>query len=122
MSKRYNNGSHYENHQRAAEMHELAAHTDRAAAEHHGKEDHETGEEHSRQALEHSEKAFKHSQQVAGPQQTFGHDEIAALAYELWTARGQPEGTSEQDWHEAVAQLRARYLAPKLAHHAQGAD
>ncbi len=48
MSKRFNNGSHYENHQRAAELHDLAAHADRAAEVQHGKEDHESGQEHSR--------------------------------------------------------------------------
>jgi hypothetical protein len=43
MSTRYNNGSHYENHQRAAELHDRAAHAHRAAAEEHGKKDHQTG-------------------------------------------------------------------------------
>jgi len=32
------------------------------------------------------------------------HD-IAALAYELWRARGCPEGTPETDWYQAEAQL-----------------
>ena len=31
MSTRYNNGSHYENHQRAAELHDVAAHAHRVA-------------------------------------------------------------------------------------------
>ncbi len=39
MSNRYNNGSHYENHQRAAELHEKAAHAHLAAAVHNGKQD-----------------------------------------------------------------------------------
>ncbi len=63
MSTRYNNGSHYENHQRAAELHDLAAHAHRAG-EQHGKQDHLTGHEHSRQALEHSEEAHRHTQAV----------------------------------------------------------
>jgi hypothetical protein len=50
MSTRYNSGSHYENHQRAAELHDLAAHAHRSALQH-GQQDHETGHEHSRQAL-----------------------------------------------------------------------
>jgi len=114
MSTRFNNGSHYENHQRAAELHEAAAHAHRSAAEHPGKQDHQTGREHSRQALEHSERAFLHSQQVHETManqhgvDTFGRDEIAALAKELWQARGCPEGSSQRDWFEAAEQLRAR--------------
>ena len=41
MSTRYNNGSHYENHQRAAELHDAAAHAHRTGAEQHGKQDHQ---------------------------------------------------------------------------------
>jgi hypothetical protein len=111
MSTRYNNGSHYENHQRAAELHDEAAHAHRSAAEHHGKQDHETGQELSRQALEHSQQAFLHTQQ-AHPKATnehgfvlFGHAETAALAHELWQARGCPEGSPEEDWFQAVKQL-----------------
>ena len=53
MSKRYNNGSHYENHQRAEELHDGAAHAHRVG-EQHGKQEHLTGHEHSRQQIEHS--------------------------------------------------------------------
>ena len=94
MSTRYNNGSHYENHQRAAELHYQAAHAHRSAAEQHGKQDHQTGQEHSRQALEHSQRAYLHTQEAQPEQKTghggavFGHDDIAALAHELWRARG----------------------------------
>ena len=35
------------------------------------------------------------------------HDEIAARAYELWHARGRQNGSAEQDWLEAEAELRA---------------
>ena len=59
MSTRYD-GSHYENHQRAAELHDIAAHAHRTAAEHHGKQDHQIGQERSRQALEHSLDAYRH--------------------------------------------------------------
>jgi hypothetical protein len=38
---------------------------------------------------------------------SFGHKEIAALAHELWQGRGCPEGSADEDWNEAVKQLRA---------------
>ena len=109
MSTRYNNGSHYENHQRAAELHDGAAHAHRTA-EQQGKQDHLTGHEHSRQALEHSSEAHRHTQAVKTRYgvAAFGHADIAALAYELWQARGCPEGSSEDDWFHAAEQLRSR--------------
>lgn len=108
MSTRYNNGSHYENHQRAAELHDLAAHAHRSG-EQQGKQEHETGHEHSRQALEHSERAHQSSQSTAGHGvETFGHDEIAALAHALWQARSCPEGSPQVDWLLAAEQLRSR--------------
>jgi|SRR5580704_7736045 hypothetical protein len=109
MSTRYNNGSHYENHQRAAELHDVAAHAHRAA-EQHGQEEHLTGHEQSRQALEHSEEAHRHTQTTVAAHgiHTFGHDDIAALAYELWHARGCPEGSPEEDWFNAAQELRSR--------------
>jgi hypothetical protein len=39
---------------------------------------------------------------------TFGHHEIAELAYALWQARGCPLGSPEQDWFLAAFELRAR--------------
>ena len=33
-------------------------------------------------------------------------DEVAALAYELWLARGCPEGSPEADWMQAEQRLR----------------
>jgi hypothetical protein len=110
MSTRYNNGSHYENHQRAAELHDQAAHSHRAAADHSGKEDHQTGQEQSARAREHSQQAYVRSQQVhreASDAIEFGYDETAALAYKLWHARGCPDGSPEQDWSAAVEQLRS---------------
>jgi len=94
MSKRYNNGSHYENHQRAAELHDGAAHAHRSAAEAHEKQDHQTGQELSRQALEHSERAYQHTAQTHEEpvnehgMAIFGHGEISELAYSLWQGRG----------------------------------
>lgn len=96
----------HESQQIAAEHRDLAAHAHRAGAEHHGKEDHLTGHESSRQALEHSNTAYLHSKQKlpkAGSEQ-----DIAALAYELWQARGCPEGSSQEDWFRANEELRSR--------------
>jgi hypothetical protein len=35
------------------------------------------------------------------------HDKIAMRAYEKWCKRGRPNGTHQQDWFEAEAELRA---------------
>ncbi len=118
MSTRYNNGSHYENHQRAAELHEGAAHAHRSAAEQRGKQDHLTGQELSRQAAEHSLTAHEHTtrMQQGGMMGhgigTFGHAEIAARAHELWNARGCPAGSPEADWFEAAEELRSLASKP----------
>jgi hypothetical protein len=110
MSTRFNSGSHYENHQRAAELHDAAAHAHRSAAEQHGKQDHLTGHEQSRQILEHSREAHQYTQEATAGHgiATFGHDDIAALAYTLWQARGCPEGSPQEDWFHAAEQLRSR--------------
>jgi hypothetical protein len=106
MSTRYNDGSHYEHHQEAAELHDGAAHAHRVG-EQQGKQDHLTGHEHSRQALEHTLEA--HQNNLAGGHgiATFGHAEIAALAYKLWQARGCPDGSPEEDWFRAAEELRS---------------
>jgi hypothetical protein len=105
MSTRYNNGSHYENHQRAAELQDGAAHAHRVG-EQHGQQDHLTGHERSRQALEHSREPW-----AGHPSASFGHDEIAALAHELWEARGRPDGSADEDWFHAVKQLRSKAVS-----------
>lgn len=38
----------------------------------------------------------------------FDEQDIAALAYELWQARGCPAGSPEEDWFRAVEQLQCR--------------
>jgi len=38
----------------------------------------------------------------------FGHEDIAALAYAIWQARGCPDGSPEEDWFHAAQELRAR--------------
>jgi len=114
MSTRYNNGSHYENHQRAAELHDSAAHAHRSGAQSHEKQDHETGQERSRQALEHSQQAYQQAGQAHHDSVNehgiaiFGHEDIAILAHALWQARGCPEGSPDEDWFHAVRELRAR--------------
>ena len=110
MSSRYRDGSHYENHERAAELEDPAAHA-HLVAELHGKQPHLTGHEHSRQAAEHSGDSHPNSQGAATVGHgiaAFGHSEIAALAYELWQARGCPDGSPEEDWYRAAEELRAR--------------
>ena len=115
MSTRYNNGSHYENHQRAAELHDGAAHAHRVA-EQHGKPD-LTGGEHSRLALEHSQIAHERTAQMnqtglgEHASSSFGHTDIAALAHELWIGRGCPEGSPDEDWFHAAEELRSRFAA-----------
>jgi hypothetical protein len=106
MSTRYNNGSHFENHQRAAELHDLAAHAHRTAHQR-GKEDHATGREHSQQALEHSQTAHRQTQTSLNRHgtHTFGHREIAELAHCLWESRGCPQDDSEEDWFRAIREL-----------------
>ena len=112
MSTRYNNGSHYENHCRAAELHDTGAHSHRVA-EQNGQQEHLTGHEHSRQALEHSEEAHGHSQTAMAGHgiAAFGHEEIASLAHALWLARGCPDGSPEEDWLHALEVLRSRSFA-----------
>jgi hypothetical protein len=112
MSTRYNNGSHYENHQRAKELHDGAEHAHRTG-EQHGQQEHLTGHEHTRQTLEHSPDSEPHPWEANGNHRVaeFGHDDIATLARELWEARGCPEGSPEEDWFQAVKQLRSRALS-----------
>ena len=105
-----------DSHQEAIEYHNLAAHAHRTAAVHHGQEEHLTGHELSRQALEHSNTAYQHSlgmhqkaktdQVVIVRTQEARGEDIPALAYRLWQARGCPEGSSQEDWFHAVAELK----------------
>jgi len=109
MSKRFNNGSHYENHPRAEELHELAEHN-HETGERHDKQEHLTGTEHTRQGQEHNGKP-----ETQNPTATVGHGvaafthaDTAVLAHQLWESRGRPEGTSLKDWLEAARELRGR--------------
>lgn len=119
MSSRYNNGSHYENHPQAAELNDGAAHAHRVA-EQQGKQDHLTGHEDSRQLLEHSPEARQHDPvpaTVGHGIRAFGHADIAALAYELWQARGCPHGSPEEDWFHAAEHLRSRAYSAMIHSH-----
>ena len=40
--------------------------------------------------------------------QAGGEEQVAALAYELWLSRGQPQGSDREDWFEAEQRLRER--------------
>ena len=113
MSTRYNNGSHYENHQRAAELHDGAAHAHRVAEQHGkaGSPDRTRAYQASSGALARRSWAYSGGSGGHGIA-AFGHEDIAALAHELWQARGCPEGSPEEDWFHAAEQLRARSYTP----------
>ena len=119
MSTRYNNGSHYENHQRAAELQEVAEHAHRTGEQSHDKQEHLTGHEHTRQALEHSPNGHgnSHHATVGHGIVAFGHEDIANLAHQLWMARGCPAGSPEVDWFEAVKELRTRAMSGNVPEH-----
>ncbi len=44
----------------------------------------------------------------SGPSEAEMHERIAALAYELWQARGCPDGSPEDDWFRAEEELQAQ--------------
>jgi Protein of unknown function (DUF2934) len=102
-------GSFYENRPRASELHDATAHA-HETGELHGKQEHLSGSEHSRQEFEHAqdEKRLAHESTVGHGIATFGHEDIAALAYERWEQRGCPLGSPDEDWFEAVKELRSR--------------
>ncbi len=107
MSTRRNNGSHYENHQRAAELQDAAAHAHRTA-ELTGRAEHLTPTELSRQEREQVQQ-----EHTGGPMHTFGHEEIARRAYQLWEQRGGGHGCPDEDWFQAVKELRQQAIAAK---------
>ena len=116
MADRHHKESHFENHTRETELENVAAHAT-GVAERHGKSAHPTGEEQTRHESEHAPHA--HSQPAAPTVghgiASFGHDDIAALAYEFWKARGGPLGSAEEDWFRAAEELRSRAYAHRAA-------
>ena len=109
MSTQKDAGNRYDGHRRAAELHDAAAHA-HLVADQHGMQDHLTGHEQSRKALEHSQKAHLETHAASGMHGIvpFGHNEIALLAHDIWHSKGCPEGSDQEDWFQAVAQLRSR--------------
>lgn len=72
--------------------------------------DHLTGHEQSGQVHEHFQEAYQRGRMATTGHgiAAFGHDDIAAVAYELWQARGCPDGSPEEDWFHAAEKLRSR--------------
>jgi len=113
----HNTEPHHEISQRADELHDGSPAHVHQVAEHHGHQGHIAAHEHTRQTQEHSEGAHEHGHTatVGHGISSFGHNDIAKLAYELWEARGRPEGSAERDWFRAAEELRAR--AHTTGHH-----
>ena len=49
------------------------------------------------------------------PMETALHDEIATLAYDLWTQRGCPIGSPEEDWFNAEEALNSHNMMTATA-------
>lgn len=82
--------------------------THEAAATKHSQQEHLTPHELTRQEQERAQEG--QTQTVGHGTPSFGHREIAELAHQYWEERGRPEGSSEEDWHRAVKELRSRAL------------
>ena len=41
---------------------------------------------------------------------------IKLRAYELWIQRGCPDGSADEDWHQAERELRARHGSERIDH------
>jgi Protein of unknown function (DUF2934) len=57
-----------------------------------------------------------------GSQVAIPHDRIAKRAYEKWCKRGCPQGTHQQDWYDAEAELRAEMTGQSVGHTTQTAQ
>src|SRR4051812_27841274 len=112
-----NNDGQYENRQSAVEMRDAPEHAHLAAGQH-AQQDHLTAAELSRRASEHLADAPPGTfLPTTGHGVTaFGHEDIARRAHELWIARGCPAGSPDQDWFEAVKELRERAIAGEPIH------
>ena len=58
---------------------------------------------HSKRAQRNTAAAFSETSEDAAGQPS--QNDIAALAYHLWQARGRPEGSPEEDWFQAEREL-----------------
>ena len=56
-------------------------------------------------ALDSTSENPKKSARIGGPEHEHT-EEIAALAYDLWHARGCPDGSPEEDWLQAERELQ----------------
>jgi hypothetical protein len=114
MSALYNNRSHDEDGQPAAELHDNAAQAQRSDAQARDKQEHGIGTEFSRRTLEHARRASEHtglSQWCTANEHqipVLGHHDIAVLAHSLWQTRGCPQGSPDVDWFLAACSLRDR--------------
>ena len=110
MPNQYNHESYHQNQQIAGDLKD-ASHA-HLVGELHGKQDHLTGHERARHEHEIAEqRQLNCSGEVVGHGiASFGHADIASIAYELWERRGCPSGSPEIDWFEAVKELRLRAL------------
>jgi hypothetical protein len=53
----------------------------------------------------------------SGHGQQIPHERIAKRAYEKWCQRGCKDGTHQQDWYEAEAELRAEMSGKSMSGH-----
>jgi hypothetical protein len=106
MSGHHDQTPQYGNHRRSEELHNSPSHV-HDVAQQHGHQDHLTPHEQSRESHEHHIAHETASTEEAAAND-FSHEEVTALAYELWQARGCPEGSQDEDWFAAVSQLRSR--------------
>jgi hypothetical protein len=99
----------YDNRQQSVDQHDKPGHA-HLVAEQNGKQVELGGHEQSRHAQEHEAHHYQSSQEAPSAHGIthFGHAEIEALAFELWQARGCPDGSSDEDWFNAARQLRSR--------------
>jgi len=56
--------------------------------------------------LEHYPEQSETADFARDPNSILQHDQIAARAFQLWLERGCPEGSADEDWHRAEAELR----------------
>jgi len=98
------------------QLNDAPEHAHLVAEQQQGKQDHLSGPEQSRRALEHGEQMHQNDHATVGHGvSAFGHDDIAALAYQFWQGRGAPEGSADEDWYRAVKELRMRAVGDRSA-------
>ncbi len=99
-----------ENMQRTGELHNIPEHVHLVAEQ-------QRNQQHQHRLPDREQP--NHANSHGGPGHgvtAFGHEDIAALAHQLWVARGCPTGSPDQDWFEAVKELRERAIAGEAFH------